>query len=116
MFTGNVRLAGSRHSNQGRVEIHLNGRWGTVCSSYWTTTEAKVVCRELGLPEATVALKKTVFPSGNTSTLMILDYCTGSESSLVNCSHNTAINNYCGETYKEVGVACGKAKGRRSRT
>ncbi|XP_031569118.1 uncharacterized protein LOC116303677 [Actinia tenebrosa] len=112
VVAGNVRLAGSRHSNQGRVVVNLNGRWGTVCSSYWTITEAKVVCRELGLPEATVVLHEAVFfPTGNAFISMILDYCVGTEPSLVNCSHTIAINpSFCSERYKEVGVVCGKAR------
>ena len=107
-----LRLVGSRHPNQGRVEVYKNGRWGTVCSNYWRTEEAKVVCRELGLPQATAALSKAVFPSGNTSTLMRLDYCIGTESSLFNCTHEIAIHSqYCGRSYQEVGVVCGKAGG-----
>ena len=48
---GDLRLTGGATSNQGRLEVCLNGAWGSVCDSRdsFTTAEAKAACRQLGL-------------------------------------------------------------------
>lgn len=44
-----IRLAGGRTEFEGRVEVKRGSKWGTVCSDGWTTKEAMVACRQLGL-------------------------------------------------------------------
>ena len=38
-------------SYEGRVEVCHSGQWGTICQfNDWGYAEARVVCRQLGLP------------------------------------------------------------------
>ena len=45
---GAIRLANGLTEYEGRVEICYNNHWGGVCGNSWDTTEANVVCRQLG--------------------------------------------------------------------
>ena len=46
---GDVRLRGGSNEFEGRVEFCYNEVWGSVCDNSWTTNDANVVCRQLGL-------------------------------------------------------------------
>ena len=47
--TGAIRLQGGT-STQGRIEVCNANVWGTVCDDFWDNTDARVACRQLGLP------------------------------------------------------------------
>jgi len=36
----------------GRLEIYLNGQWGTVCDDLWGQVESDVACQQLGYTSA----------------------------------------------------------------
>ena len=63
-----VRLVNGFTDYEGRVEVCLNGVWGTVCDDFWSTNDAVVVCNQLNISSAG---KNYCVPTLNTIYLFI---------------------------------------------
>ena len=48
MISGHIRLGPSSSTSRGRLEIFVNGSWGTVCDDRFDDQDAMVACRTLG--------------------------------------------------------------------
>lgn len=104
-----MRLVGDEHgrSDRGRVEIYVNGEWGTVCDDLWSTKNAAVVCRQLGFWYALKAAKNSEFGEGKDMPILLDDVqCEGTESSLLHCKHGGLGAHNCAHN-EDAGVICG---------
>ncbi|XP_036818483.1 lysyl oxidase homolog 3B isoform X2 [Oncorhynchus mykiss] len=103
-----VRIVGGRTYYEGRVEVQVGARWGTVCSAGWTTKEAMVACRQLGLGYSLHAITETWYWDSSNVTEMVMSgvKCTGSEMSLSHCQHHRTVS--CQKTAAKfsAGVIC----------
>ena len=125
---------------EGRLEICVNGHWGTVCNDgvndgdMFDKNAARVVCRQLGFPESSKffqihhiiriykmfflmpALPEVItgvfFGGGASFQSIHLDAlrCTGTEPNLLNCTHNGIGEHDCQHT-EDVGIICVQSQG-----
>ena len=82
---GEIRLVGSR-PREGRLDIWLAGRWGTICYHGFDRTDGEVACRELGFS----AYREHDAPErsfGNWAHIYGVN-CTGTEDRIVDCPYN----------------------------
>ena len=87
------------------MEIFYNGSWGTVCDDSWDKKDARVVCRQLGFPNAISAPHRARFGVGIGKIWQDDVRCSGSESLLVSCSHRGWGSHNCGHS-EDASVIC----------
>ncbi|NXT00112.1 C163A protein, partial [Jacana jacana] len=81
-----LRLAAGGGPCAGRVEVKLQGRWGTVGDDHWDMEDATVVCRQLGCGPAAGAYAATSrFGKGDGPVSLALVDCHGHEATLWDC-------------------------------
>ncbi|XP_053376387.1 uncharacterized protein LOC123533517 isoform X2 [Mercenaria mercenaria] len=97
-----VRLVNGNGIHDGRVEININGVWGTICDDSFGISAAQVVCRMLNLTASAIATKAT-FGEGNGPIFAQKVTCSGSEPHLRQCTYVTSGTCSHGQ---DVGVFC----------
>ncbi|CAC5366311.1 PRSS12 [Mytilus coruscus] len=101
-ITGDLRLNNSTRYYEGRLEIYLNGTWGTVCDDHFSDIDAAVACRQLGYRTG-IVVSSNIITDGFGIIWLDDVSCTGTESKLMNCTYTEKHN--CGHN-EDVGIRC----------
>ena len=106
-----IKLEGPLSSyGTGRVEVLIDGQWGTICDDRWDINDAQVACRQLGYTAAIRALSSGQVASGSGPILLDELDCAGNEQNLSSCSHPGRGIHDCSHS-EDAGVQC-SAKGK----
>ena len=89
-----LKLSGRKSLGAGRVEVYIEGAWGTIHQNNWGIEEARVVCRQLNFSDAEAALYRASavwnlprpFYSEAPQWLRNVN-CTGKELSITHCNY-----------------------------
>ncbi|XP_077640550.1 scavenger receptor cysteine-rich type 1 protein M130-like [Lonchura striata] len=81
-----LRLADGSSPCAGRVEVKLQGEWGSVEDDVWDMEDAEVVCQQLGCGSASGAyFARESFGTGDGLCNLVLVDCSGHEATLWDC-------------------------------
>lgn len=108
-----VRLVGGSTSGEGRLQVKMGDRWGTVCNEGWTRQSAAVACHQMGLvlnPRDWFVEPSQLQSSMGLDDPVLMSHvdCSALDTDIRSCFHRPTINqteNYCGHDM-DVGLRC----------
>ncbi|XP_078016986.1 neurotrypsin isoform X1 [Epinephelus lanceolatus] len=100
-----VRLVAGESRKEGRVEVFINGQWGSVCDDGWNDVNAAVVCRQMGFMGVAKARSMAYFGEGQGPIHLDNVRCLGAEMSLGQCSAVGQDSHDCRHS-EDAGVIC----------
>ncbi|CAG2211803.1 unnamed protein product [Mytilus edulis] len=106
-----IRLVNGSNCLEGRVEININGVWGTISTSSFTYREAGVICKQLGFRgQAAYPLLYGYFGQADSTVPVWYTYlyCYTGTLRLEDCSRSKY---GAGNHYQDVGVSTGPCRG-----
>lgn len=106
-----VRLLGGATEHEGRLQVYVGGRWGTVCDYGWTILDAATVCNQLGLalnPLDWQMLRSEVPTAGTVEDILLSNVrCTEHDIDITQCRAERVGDFYNACTHEhDVGLRC----------
>lgn len=108
-----IRLLGGNSETEGRLQLKINGQWGTVCNYGWTVQDAALVCQQLGyvLNPNDWYIERNEIPDAGKSEPVILSNvdCQDYDLDITKCQAETTVDfsNSCDHD-NDVGIRCYK--------
>ena len=90
---------------EGRVEVHYNNDWITVCDDGWDLNDAQVVCNEFGFGPAIATSHEASYGQSSGRVWLRNVNCVGTELTIRNCLHGGWRIGNCSHS-KDASVKC----------
>lgn len=90
---------------EGRVEIEVNGVWGTICSEGWDLADADVVCKTMGYPGAAGRVVAGNYGEGTGPVHMSNVACSTTDTKISLCPNDGFGVTTC-DNSRDAGVVC----------
>ena len=110
--TVGVRLVGGRTEREGRLQVEMDGEWGTVCDYGWTIESAAIACQQMGyvLNTEDWRLEASEMPLEGSTDPILMSYvrCRDTETDIRSCRRAERADdllNSCSHQY-DVGLRC----------
>ena len=100
-----IRLVNGATRQMGRVEVFVNGEWGTVCDDSFGWRDANVICRMLGYSKSVRHRTRAYFGRGTGEIWIDQLNCAGDEDSIFECDMNELGDHNC-QHKEDAGVEC----------
>nr|XP_046273863.1 T-cell differentiation antigen CD6-like isoform X2 [Scatophagus argus] len=100
-----IRLTGGVDRCSGKVEIHRNGSWGTVCDNCWNKDMASTVCSMLQCGTEVEKFSQFLPPLVHNNGTLWYYYCASNKQSLWQCKEIANKSHLCKDS-KASGVIC----------
>lgn len=106
-----IRLLGGRNPNEGRLQVRIDDKWGTVCNYRWNIINAALVCNQLGLalnPDDWFLEPSEIPVAGITEDIILSNVeCTEFDNDITKCKAETRYHfeNSCTHD-NDVGIRC----------
>ena len=103
---GDIRLVDSSSQLEGRVEMCMNRAWGTVCNNSFSSSDAEVVCTQLGYKfNGSSVLIASETPIGSGPIFLDRVSCKGAEKRVMDCQQAPVGLHTCTHQ-QDIGVKC----------
>ena len=100
-------LVNGSNSLEGRVEVYVDGQWGTVCDDYWNLADGVVACQQLGYGTVYDTLQQLPFGSNNNIPILADNLaCEGIEDRLQDCRGMFGSTSHNCDHSKDAGLIC----------
>ncbi|XP_059051409.1 protein bark beetle isoform X2 [Achroia grisella] len=106
-----IRLLGGRTQHEGRLQVRIDDKWGTVCNYRWNIINAGLVCNQLGLalnPDDWYLEPNEIPSAGVTEDIILSNVeCTELDNDITKCKAETRnhFENSCTHE-NDVGIRC----------